>query len=175
MILGAIIAGYESFDSNMFGYLLIWGNNFFQAIYNVFTSKFNENKTLTAFEINFYFAAIGLPLMTIITTYMGDIQTLYDVFFSTNKQDSLAIMVLLSGSFGICITITSLLTVTVCGPLAINIAGTIKDVGLTYAGFLFFEDVKASSSVMIGLGFSFAGAIFVSYDKYKQSQKQTTP
>jgi hypothetical protein len=141
MILGAIIAGYDSFDSNMLGYLLIWGNNFSQAIYNVFTAKFNENKTLTAFEINFFFASIGLPLSLYLTIYQGDIMTLYEVFFTNNLSSNLAPLVMLSGSFGICITITSLLTVTICGPLAINIAGTIKDVALTYAGFLFFDDV----------------------------------
>jgi len=74
--------------------------------------------------------------------------------------------VLLSGSMGIVITIVSLLTVTVCGPLALNITGTIKDVALTYAGFIFFDDVQATTSIIVGLGMSFAGASYFSYSKY---------
>lgn len=74
---------------------------------------------------------------------------------------------MVSGSFGIAITMTSLLTVTICGPLAVNISGTIKDVALTYVGFAFFDNVIASASVIVGLCFSFTGATFYSYDRYK--------
>ena len=73
---------------------------------------------------------------------------------------------MISGSFGIAITMTSLLTVTICGPLAVNISGTMKDVALTYAGFVFFENVTASPSVITGLVFSFSGAAAYSYDRY---------
>ena len=46
---GSIVAGYESFDANILGYFLIWFNNFFGASYNVFVSKFNEDKKVSAF------------------------------------------------------------------------------------------------------------------------------
>ena len=64
---------------------------------------------------------------------------------------------------------TSILTVTTGGPLAINIAGILKDGVLTYAGFLFFDDIKATPSVLTGLGISFAGALSYLALKYKQS------
>jgi hypothetical protein len=61
------------------------------------------------------------------------------VFLNPDTQNSsLGLQILISGSFGIMITMTSLLTVTICGPLAVNISGTMKDVALTYAGFVFF-------------------------------------
>ena len=53
-------------------------------------------------------------------------------------------MICLSGSLGIVIYMSSLLTVTLCGPVAICIVGLFKDVGLTVAGFLFFTDTNAS-------------------------------
>ena len=74
--------------------------------------------------------------------------------------------VIASGTFGILITISATLTTTVCGPLALNIAGTLKDVGLTYAGFILFDGVKATPSVLIGLGLSFLGAAYMVYFKY---------
>lgn len=73
MLLGSIIAGYESLDSNVFGYLLIWCNNFCTAFQNVVSSKYNKDKLITAFEINFYFAAIGLPLTLAICSYTSEI------------------------------------------------------------------------------------------------------
>ena len=59
---GAIIGGYENFDTEYFGYLLVWANNFTQSIYNVVMSKLNSDKSITPFEINFFFASFGLPV-----------------------------------------------------------------------------------------------------------------
>ena len=82
-------------------------------------------------------------------------------------------MLMISGVMGFVITMNILLTVTLCGPIAMNIAGTMKDVLLTAAGFLFFpDDVDLSLSLFIGLGFSFSGATYFSYNKYKQVREQ---
>lgn len=67
------------------------------------------------------------------------------------------------------ITISSLLTVTALGPLAINIGGVVKDVGLTYLGFAFFDDIQPTALVLSGLVVSFLGAAYYSYDKYQAS------
>jgi hypothetical protein len=67
VIAGAVTAGYESFDDSSFGFLLIWGNNFAQSVYNVVASKYNADKKITAFEINFFFALMGLPLSAFLT------------------------------------------------------------------------------------------------------------
>jgi hypothetical protein len=59
-----------------------------------------------------------------------------------------------------------LLTTTLCGPFAINFAGTIGHVFLTFIGFMFFDDAKLTNAVLIGLCCSFVGAIHFSYYKY---------
>ena len=61
-------------------------------------------------------------------------------------------------------------TVAIAGPLALNITGIIKDVFLTYAGFIFFDDVKPTWPVLIGLGLSFAGAIMCIDAKMKDQK-----
>jgi len=63
----------------------------------------------------------------------------------------------------------------VCGPLALNIAGTLKDVGLTYAGFVLFDDVKVTNNVLAGLVLSFLGASYMVKFKYDQSQETAKP
>ena len=50
--------------------------------------------------------------------------------------------------------------------MALNVAGTLKDVGLTYVGFLFFDDIKPTISVITGLGISFTGALSILGLKY---------
>jgi len=65
--LGGVIAGYETFDDDMWGYALIMGNNFATALVNVLTSVYNEKRMVNAFDLNFYFALIGLPLCYALT------------------------------------------------------------------------------------------------------------
>lgn len=139
---GAVVAGWEGFDNDSFGYFLVICNNFSQSIYSVFTSKYNADKRITPFEVNFFFAALGLPMCIAIVTYQGDASYLYDLVFDEKTFDiNEVIAVVVSGCGGILITIASLLTVTTCGPSALNISGTLKDVLLTYLGFILFNDV----------------------------------
>ena len=57
-------------------------------------------------------------------------------------------------------------TVAIGGPLSLNITGIIKDVFLTYAGFIFFDDATCTLCVMVGLAISFGGAIKTIVHKY---------
>jgi hypothetical protein len=76
-------------------------------------------------------------------------------------------ILVVSGCFGFVITMIILLTLTLCGPIGLNIAGTLKDVVLTGAGIVFFpDDIVLSASLIIGIGFSFSGASYFSYNKY---------
>jgi hypothetical protein len=69
MVSGAIVAGWEGFNAEAFGYFLVICNNFSQSIYSVIMAKYNADKRITAFEVNFFFALLGLPMCVIVTTY----------------------------------------------------------------------------------------------------------
>jgi len=73
----------------------------------------------------------------------------------------------ISGSFGILITMTALLCVTVNGPISMNITGIFKDVFLTVIGFVMFADAKVTQSTIIGVSFSMIGAIYFCWTKYQ--------
>jgi len=173
--LGAVVAGYESFNTDYFGYLLIWGNNFSQSIYNVFTAKYNGKKLLVPFEINFYFAAIGLPMSYAISCYQGEIWVLYDVIFNPlTREFNQAALVCFSGMSGILITICALMTVTVCGPIAMNISGSLKDVVLTMIGFALFDDANATPMLLAGLLISFIGAAYFTFKNVTRLMEPST-
>jgi len=61
------------------------------------------------------------------------------------------------------------------GPIMINIVGTLKDVLLTYTGFVFLGEPKCTPVVLAGLGISFAGAAYSLKFKMKlvQQEKQS--
>ena len=81
-------------------------------------------------------------------------------------------MILSSGFMGILITLGVLLVLTTTSPVAVNITGIIKDVLLTYLGFICFKNVNASIYVISGLTVSFVGAVIYSMDSYKKLKEK---
>ena len=117
-------------------------------------------------EINFYFAFCGLPLVLFVTLYTGEIHSLTDILEIQDNTHRFWFItyITISGIMGIVITLSILLVCTLCTPVAVNITGTIKDVALTYVGFMFFKDVVMSFNVFAGLGLSFLGASIYALD-----------
>jgi len=72
------------------------------------------------------------------------------------------------------ITIFTLLTVTACGPFALNISGTTKDAVLTYLGFILFDDIMPTTMILIGITMSFCGAVTIIYINVKSSEAKKT-
>lgn len=177
IVSGALIAGYETLNDDWWGYVLIMCNNFATAFVNVVTSVYNQKKMVNAFDLNFYFALIGLPLSLAITSHTGEFAELTNMLMNgSGKQDDdsagMVTCILISGTFGILITMTALLCVTINGPISMNITGIFKDVGLTFAGFLFFSDTKLTVPSAIGMSISLLGAMYFCYMKYLDSIKQ---
>lgn len=165
---GALIAGYDTLFADGFGYLLIWGNNYAQAFQNILASKYNADKKVGAFDMNFFFALIGLPLSLAISLYTGEIEKLQDVFLGPKADMGLGGCILISGAFGIGITVSSLLTTTLCGPFAVNFAGSVGHLFLTFAGFMMFDDATLTTNMLIGLVLSFTGAAHFCVCKYQE-------
>ena len=93
---------------------------------------------------------------------------LYNAFIDEEERNvTLMFFITISGCFGILISLSSLLMTTVCGPLALNVVGTLKDVLLTYAGFIIFGGIKATPQVILGLALSFIGASYLVYYKHQ--------
>ena len=73
---------------------------------------------------------------------------------------------MLSAVSGIAITLFTMLAVSIGGPISVNISGTLKDVVLTYVGFLLFDDIQPTMQVQVGLVLSFFGALYYIYDNF---------
>jgi hypothetical protein len=50
IIAGAILTGWYSFETDLFGISFVWVNNFIQAIVNVMIERKNKQKTLSVLE-----------------------------------------------------------------------------------------------------------------------------
>ena len=136
--LGAVIAAGENFDANLVGFLCVWAYNFSQSFQNVYLSVLNKGKVLTPFEFNFFFVCIGFAATAIYNFIITDD---YKQLVHHHKDPQFQIMVFMFSSLSAIFSFSIAITVSVGGPLALNITGIIKDVFLTYAGFMFFDDV----------------------------------
>ena len=79
-------------------------------------------------------------------------------------------MVFVFSIIGALLSFSIAITVAIGGPLALNVTGIMKDVFLTYAGFIFFDDTEPTAYVLIGLTLSFVGAIKTIHSKFKASR-----
>eukprot|EP00347_Sterkiella_histriomuscorum_P007637 403348152 len=171
-VVGSCVAGWESLDTQWFGYFLVWMNNLSQSIYNVYVSKVNKEKKVLPFEINFFFACCGLPLALIYTYQTGEIHQLTDIIEKSDTETSIWFIsyVIISGVMGIVITMSVLMVVTINGPIWQNIVGNSKDIILTFVGFVFFEDAKLTLMMGTGLTLSFMGAAVYVWDQLYKSR-----
>lgn len=74
------------------------------------------------------------------------------------------------------------MVITLVGPMACNVSGmniaqlfilgTMKDIVLTYIGFIFFDDSTMTTTLATGLALSFAGAVLYPLDYYLKDSKK---
>lgn len=80
-------------------------------------------------------------------------------------------LICMSTVSGILITVFTVLVLRSGGAIATNITANIRDIVLTYLGFVLFDDKKPTILVLAGLTTSFCGALFFVYDKYRILQQ----
>eukprot|EP00347_Sterkiella_histriomuscorum_P021363 403334245 len=176
--LGAVVAGVDTFNRDWFGYMLIWMNNLSQSVTNVYFGIVNKDKRVSAFEINFFYAWVGLPLLTFYTIYTGEIYEFTTVMASEgagiedmNHKLNFFLLLVLSGSLGIVITMSTILVVTLCSPFMMNVNGNMKNAVSSVLGFMMFDEQIPSFNVVSGIIIGFAGSCLYAFDEYCSMKK----
>ena len=119
-------------------------------------------------DITFSFGLFCLAVITPLVYFNGDLEKVLDQW-NTDKGVELAIRIAVNSVICVFHTYLTLLTVTVAGSDGVNIAGILKDVGLTYVSFMFFSDVTVTSDMLWGLTISFIAAIVFALLKLKNT------
>ena len=137
LTIGAILVGTETCSVELFGIVLTWVFNFSQCIQSNYTAKLNQNNVVSPFEINFFFAIVGLVATLVYNVLLSDnYDELQVIAASTtaNPDELLMPMMALTGLLSVLLTLSMLSVVMVAGPTMVNIIGTVKDALLTYLG-----------------------------------------
>lgn len=99
---------------------------------------------MTTFDTLFFFACVGLPFSLGMNLYCGEFDKFDMAIKGQETPEMLMGLVLASGFFGLSTTISTLLVSNLCGPFALIFAGTLGHMFCTVAGFIFFDDAKAT-------------------------------
>ena len=65
IIIGSVIAIFDDFDTNIFGFLCVWGYNLAASFQKVYLNAQNKKTKITAFESNFFYVSIGSVVLAI--------------------------------------------------------------------------------------------------------------
>ena len=136
--------------------------------------KYSLSSLHSISDIIFSFGILCLLVLTPVACLNGDLDIVLAHWHSERGTEFIARLVLNSAT---CFahTYLTLLTVIIAGSDGVNIAGILKDVGLTYVGFVCFQDATVSGAMLSGLTLSFLAAIayatFKLQDKYSVDKK----
>ena len=175
VLAGGIVAGYDTLDGDLWEYALIVSSCFSTSLISVVTYVYNDKGVLNVFDLNFFYAVIGLPFSYIVTSYNGEFAKIYSVlsggeFLGSMPPPKMKMYMIISGGLGIWINMFALLCVTINGPISINLTSVFKDFGLTYVGYLIFSDDKVTPAGLLGIALSFFGASYYLWTKYVESE-----
>ena len=127
--------------------------------------KSNWSSIISPFEINFFFAIVGLMTSFAYNFFLSDNYVeMKELAASTeaNPDELLMPLMALTGVLTVVLTISILAVVMLAGPTMVNIIGTMKDVILTYLALFYFiapDQTECCDVVfLVGLGISFIGA-----------------
>ena len=111
---------------------------------NLYIAKLNWNNVISPFEINFFFALVGLIVTLVYNVLLSDNYEELATLASSpaNSDEILMPLMAVTGVLSVVLTLSMLSVIMVAGPIMVNIIGTLKDVLLTYLGFTYFSAVN---------------------------------
>jgi len=167
MMMGTVVAGWDTFNDDFRGYMFTLGNNMITAVQLNFAKKFRNDHDIQGFGLVFYNGLVALPLSVALAVATGELEEVARFPELTNPSFIASVVVAsVAGSF---MTYVVLLCATVNSPTATSVTGNIKDVVTTFIGAALFPGFQATFGKILGLGISFAGGGWFSYLKLVES------
>jgi len=170
IMLGTIMAGYQSLSANFFGYAFVMGNNILTAVLYTEQKKLCDETGLRSFGLLYYNAATALPLSLGIAFMRGEIDDLLVFPHATNPEWLFWMAV--SSLLGVLMTYSTVLCNSYNSPLATSITGNTKDIVSTLIGWALFGGFTATFWSVSGITVSFIGSGWYSYIKLMEGSKR---
>jgi hypothetical protein len=172
IMVGTLIAGWDTLSSDVVGYSITFLNNLCTAASSVSQKSFCDKTKLGAVGTLYYTSLTALPLSLLMALVFGEFETL--LAFKHLHDGGFWFGFAVALSLGPRLTYSSILCTTYNSPLAMSITGNIKDLASTILGALLFKGFTATVKSVGGLALTFVGAGIYSYINLKKGQAKAS-
>jgi solute carrier family 35 protein len=172
IMVGTIIAGWDTLSADVVGYSITFLNNLCTAASSVSQKSFCDKTKLGAVGTLYYTSLTALPLSLLMALVFGEFETL--LAFKHLHDGGFWFGFAVALSLGPLLTYSSILCTTYNSPLAMSITGNIKDLASTILGALLFKGFTATVKSVGGLALTFVGAGIYSYINLKKGQAKAS-
>jgi solute carrier family 35 protein len=173
LLLGAIVGGWGDLHFDPFGYALTFCVNVTTALTLVLIPKLGTAANLNAFGLMLYQITISFPIVVFFIFSTGEWNGVMAYPFLHHPGFQFAFFVSSAQIF--LVNYTLFLCTQLNSPLTTTVTGTIKNIGETMLGFVFFS-VPVDPINLMGIAIGFTGSVYYSVVKYfEQQQTQSKP
>lgn len=168
--IGALIAGFNDFTSDISGYLIVFVANLMNAmlLIQIKLSKDKHTSLNSLKQVNICSIISVPPIMVLLYTF----QELDEISLSPYSDTwELYFIIFFASLLGIICNITLFKAANEVSPIATSVVGNAKDFISIIVGYLAFGDVKGNAMFVTGLGVSMFGAMIYSLGKLKELKK----
>ncbi|ELR25548.1 uncharacterized protein ACA1_296460 [Acanthamoeba castellanii str. Neff] len=173
VLTGAIVGGWGDLHFDPFGYALTFCVNVTTALTLVLIPKLGTAANLNAFGLMLYQITISFPIVVFFIFSTGEWNGVMAYPFLHHPGFQFAFFVSSAQIF--LVNYTLFLCTQLNSPLTTTVTGTIKNIGETMLGFVFFS-VPVDPINLMGIAIGFTGSVYYSVVKYfEQQQTQSKP
>eukprot|EP01087_Luapelamoeba_hula_P021530 TRINITY_DN7551_c0_g1_i1.p1 TRINITY_DN7551_c0_g1~~TRINITY_DN7551_c0_g1_i1.p1 ORF type:complete len:347 (-),score=59.67 TRINITY_DN7551_c0_g1_i1:67-1107(-) len=173
MVLGALIAGADSFESDYIAYLIVMLYNLATAIYIVLIGKLARQTNLSNWGLSFYNAITCGPVVLLLTIATGELQTCYEERDVWLNNSGFLVSTLGSTVLAFALNFTIFWNTSCNSPLTQSVTGQFKDIATVVVGVALFGDNLVQEPLkLVGVVLGFSASVGYAYAKYTQQQQQ---
>lgn len=169
MVGGALIAASDDLSFNLEGYCMIMLTNIFTASNGVFVKKKLSGSDLGTYGLMFYNSLVMFVPAIGVTWFVGDLAAAFE--FSQWTDPLFLIQFVMSCVMGFVLNYSTVLCTQHNSALTTTIVGCLKNVSITYIGFIIGGDYVFSMVNFIGINISVMASLIYTYVTFRRKAR----
>ena len=168
--LGAVVAGFNDFTSDLTGYIVVFGSNLMNAMLLIqIKAAKDKYDSLESLKQAYICSVISVPYITVLMYTFNELELVGMSPYADTWE--LYWVILIAGILGIACNITLFKAANEISPMATSVVGNAKDFISIFIGYVAFGDVNGNFLFVSGLCFSMIGAGVYSIGKLNEIRK----
>lgn len=169
MVGGALIAASDDLSFNLEGYLMIMLTNIFTASNGVFVKKKLSGSDLGTYGLMFYNSLVMFVPAVGVTWFVGDLAAAFE--FNQWSDPLFMLQFIMSCVMGFVLNYSTVICTQHNSALTTTIVGCLKNVSITYIGFIIGGDYVFSMVNFIGINISVMASLIYTFVTFRKKSR----